>query len=90
MVRLWAAAPNADFEFTVGPIPWADKLGKELISRMSTSLNTNAMWNTDSNCRDSMKVREAREGSVCVRHFFAACVRICLGCELARYCSCIL
>ena len=55
VVRLWAAAPSADFEFTVGPVPWSDHLGKEIISRFSTGMATASTWMTDSNCRDSQK-----------------------------------
>jgi hypothetical protein len=50
VVRLWAGAPYAEMEWTVGPIP-AD-YGHEVISRYATPLNTNGTWYTDSNCRE--------------------------------------
>jgi len=53
-VRLWAGAPTADFEMTVGPIPFQDGLGKEIITRYTTNFATNSTWYTDSNGRDTM------------------------------------
>lgn len=53
-VRLWKGASSADFDMQIGPIPCADSLGKEIISRFSTDLNTDSTWITDSNGRDSM------------------------------------
>ena len=54
-VRLWAAAATADFQFEVGPIPFADGLGREVVSRFTSDLSTDSTWITDSNGRDSMK-----------------------------------
>ena len=53
-VRLWAGAAQADFQFEVGPIPFADGLGREVVSRFTSDLSTNSTWITDSNGRDSM------------------------------------
>jgi lysosomal alpha-mannosidase len=52
VVRLWANASFADFEYTIGPIEFADGWGKEIIARYDTSLATNATWYTDANGRD--------------------------------------
>jgi lysosomal alpha-mannosidase len=46
---------GAEFEWTIGPIPHADGLGKEIITRYATPLATNGEWVSDSNCRDSMR-----------------------------------
>jgi len=61
-VRLWAGCPHADFEWTVGPIPWQDDLGREVVSQFNVSgWDTQATWWTDSNGRDSMtRVRDHR------------------------------
>jgi len=45
----------------VGPIPWADRLGKEIVVRYGTGLATAGVWYSDANGRDSMRrVRNAR------------------------------
>lgn len=41
-------------EFTVGPIPFHDGLGREVVSRWDTDLASQATWYTDSNGRDMM------------------------------------
>ncbi len=65
VVRLWAGSAEVEFEWTVGPIPFADGLGKEVIARYSTDLATNKTWVSDSNCRDAQtRVRNARRSFV--------------------------
>lgn len=56
-VRLWAGSAAVEFEWTVGPIPFADGWGKEIISRYSTGLTTNGTWASDSNGRDMITRR---------------------------------
>lgn len=53
-VRTWGASPYVDFEWTVGPIPFADDLGREVVAQYTTGWDTNGTWWTDSNGRDSM------------------------------------
>lgn len=61
VVRLWAGATHAEFEYTVGPIDWSDGWGKEVVTTYSTNLTTNATWWTDSNGRDSIvRIRDYR------------------------------
>jgi lysosomal alpha-mannosidase len=55
VVRLYKGQPAIEVEFTVGPIPIEDHLGKEIISRFTTNLETNAIWYTDANGRDMQK-----------------------------------
>ena len=43
------------FEYTIGPIPKGDGLGKEVISRFSTNLTTGGVWYTDANGREMQK-----------------------------------
>lgn len=54
VVRVWSGATTVDFEWTVGPIDFSDGWGKEITSRFTTNLTTNATWWTDSNGRDSI------------------------------------
>jgi len=61
VIRLYANSSAAEFEWTIGPIPCADQLGKEIITRYTTGLNSASTFYTDSNGRDSMKrVRNQR------------------------------
>ena len=60
-VRLWAGSAEIEFEYTIGPIPTDDGMGKEIISRYSTSLATASTWTSDSNGRDQqIRVRNKR------------------------------
>eukprot|EP01119_Soliformovum_irregulare_P022383 TRINITY_DN7649_c0_g1_i5.p1 TRINITY_DN7649_c0_g1~~TRINITY_DN7649_c0_g1_i5.p1 ORF type:complete len:123 (-),score=18.49 TRINITY_DN7649_c0_g1_i5:66-434(-) len=45
---LFAGAKFLEVEATIGPIPIKDDLGKEVIARYQTNLNTNSKWYTDS------------------------------------------
>jgi lysosomal alpha-mannosidase len=54
-IRLSQGSPFIEVEYTVGPIPIDDGMGKEVISRWSTSLKTNATFWTDANGRDRQK-----------------------------------
>ncbi|EFA84943.1 alpha-mannosidase [Heterostelium album PN500] len=52
MIQVFRLYTNVDYlevEETVGPIDIADGLGKEVITRFNTSLNTNNTWYSDSN-----------------------------------------
>ena len=61
VIRLWANASDVEVEWTVGPIPFADGLGKEVVVRYGSGLATGGVWFSDSNGRDSMRrVRNAR------------------------------
>jgi lysosomal alpha-mannosidase len=48
VVRLFNGADFVEFESTVGPITFDDDLGKEVITRFDTNLNTQQLWYTDS------------------------------------------
>ena len=58
-VRLYSNKSYAEFEYTVGPIKMAPSpdLGKEIISRFDTSLNTAGIFYTDANGRE-MQLRK--------------------------------
>ncbi|KAG6556620.1 hypothetical protein Mapa_001561 [Marchantia paleacea] len=55
VVRLYRDADHAEIEFMVGPIPIEDGLGKEVVTKVSTNLESNGEFFTDSNGRDFLK-----------------------------------
>ena len=52
VVRLYTGQPYAEFEYTVGPIPIDDQLGKEIISRFDTDIKSDGLFYTDANGRE--------------------------------------
>lgn len=59
--RLYAGAKHVEVEYQIGPIP-ANDVGKEVVTRFSTDLNTSATFYTDNNGREMAKrVRDFRE-----------------------------
>ncbi|XP_042478440.1 alpha-mannosidase [Macadamia integrifolia] len=61
VTRLYKDQEHAEVEFTIGPIPVKDGIGKEVITRMKTNMDTNRVFYTDSNGRDFLKrVRDYR------------------------------
>ncbi|XP_028775256.1 alpha-mannosidase [Neltuma alba] len=60
--RLYKDKEHAEIEFTIGPIPTDDQVGKEVITRITANMATNKEFYTDSNGRDFLKrVRDFRE-----------------------------
>ncbi|NXY26118.1 MA2B1 mannosidase, partial [Atrichornis clamosus] len=57
VVRLRPGQPYLELEWTVGPIPVWDGLGKEIISRFETPLRTAGRFYTDSNGRQVLERR---------------------------------
>lgn len=54
--RLWKGQSGIELEYTIGPIPFRDHLGREVISRFcAPSIESNGVFYTDSNGRDSNK-----------------------------------
>eukprot|EP01018_Ginkgo_biloba_P019273 Gb_19989 [translate_table: standard] len=61
VTRLYKDKDHAEVEYTVGPIPVDDGIGKEVITRMTANMETNKVFYTDSNARDFLKrVRDTR------------------------------
>ncbi|KAK7252975.1 hypothetical protein RIF29_37311 [Crotalaria pallida] len=62
VTRLYKDKEHAEIEYTIGPIPTEDYVGKEVITQMTTNMVTNKEFYTDSNGRDFLKrVRDHRE-----------------------------
>uniref|UniRef100_A0A8C8VPZ2 Alpha-mannosidase n=1 Tax=Pelusios castaneus TaxID=367368 RepID=A0A8C8VPZ2_9SAUR len=57
VVRLYAGQAYVELEWTVGPIPIDDGLGKEIISRFETPLQTDGRFYTDANGREILERR---------------------------------
>jgi len=62
VIRLYRHANYAEFEHTVGPIPVADGLGKEIITRFDTSIESAGKFYTDANGREMKeRIRDHRD-----------------------------
>ena len=60
-MRLWAGAAHMEVEWTVGPIPMADGLGKEVSLRYVSNLASGESFATDANGREMLtRTRNAR------------------------------
>uniref|UniRef100_A0AAQ6AET3 Lysosomal alpha-mannosidase n=1 Tax=Amphiprion ocellaris TaxID=80972 RepID=A0AAQ6AET3_AMPOC len=55
VVRLYADSRALELEWTVGPVPIDDSLGKEVITRLDTSIQTGEYFYTDSNGREMLQ-----------------------------------
>ncbi|KTG40307.1 hypothetical protein cypCar_00007611 [Cyprinus carpio] len=55
VVRLYEGHRELELEWTVGPVPVADGLGKEVITRLDTDIKSSDYFYTDSNGREDDK-----------------------------------
>nr|XP_043872004.1 lysosomal alpha-mannosidase [Solea senegalensis] len=55
VVRLYADSRALELEWTVGPLPIDDSLGKEVITRLDTSIKSSEFFYTDSNGREMLQ-----------------------------------
>ncbi|KAL2520356.1 Glycosyl hydrolase family 38 protein [Forsythia ovata] len=63
IIRVYKDKDHAEVEFTIGPIPIEDSIGKEVITRLTANMATDKVFFTDSNARDFLKrVRDYRPG----------------------------
>ncbi|XP_042519982.1 probable alpha-mannosidase At5g13980 isoform X1 [Macadamia integrifolia] len=61
VTRVYKAKEHAEVEFSIGPIPVDDGIGKEIITQIATTMDTNKTFYTDSNGRDFIKrIRDYR------------------------------
>ena len=60
--RVWKGQATFDSDYTVGAVPIADGMGKEVVTRFyAPTFATAATWRSDSNCRDMVtRVRNFR------------------------------
>ncbi|KAE8717122.1 Alpha-mannosidase [Hibiscus syriacus] len=62
VTRVYKEKEHAEVEFSIGPIPVNDGIGKEIITQITTTMKTNKTFYTDSNGRDFIKrVRDFRK-----------------------------
>lgn len=55
VTRVMVDQPHLEVEYTIGPIPIEDQRGKEIVSRLSTPIQSDGTFFTDSNGREFMK-----------------------------------
>ncbi|KAK3041857.1 hypothetical protein RJ639_000373, partial [Escallonia herrerae] len=61
ITRVYKEKDHAEVEFTVGPIPIDDGIGKEIVTKISTTMKSNKTFYTDSNGRDFLeRIRDYR------------------------------
>ncbi|XP_010249228.1 PREDICTED: alpha-mannosidase At3g26720-like [Nelumbo nucifera] len=61
ITRVYKGKEHAEVEFTVGPIPVDDGIGKEIVTQIKTTMKTNKTFYTDSNGRDFIRrIRDYR------------------------------
>ncbi|OVA17373.1 Glycoside hydrolase family 38 [Macleaya cordata] len=61
ITRVYKGKEHAEVEFIVGPIPVDDGIGKEIVTLLTTNIETNKTFYTDSNGRDFIKrIRDYR------------------------------
>uniref|UniRef100_A0A672KA28 Alpha-mannosidase n=1 Tax=Sinocyclocheilus grahami TaxID=75366 RepID=A0A672KA28_SINGR len=58
VVRLYEGHRELELEWTVGPVPIADGLGKEVITRLDTDIESSDYFYTDSNGREVLERRK--------------------------------
>ncbi|KAI5651043.1 hypothetical protein M9H77_37048 [Catharanthus roseus] len=62
VTRIYKGKEHAEVEFTIGPIPVEDAVGKEVTVQIGTILKSNKTFYTDSNGRDFIKrIRDFRD-----------------------------
>lgn len=62
VTRVYKEKEHAEFEFTIGPIPIDDGIGKEIITKITSTLQNNKQFFTDSNGRDFIeRIRDYRK-----------------------------
>lgn len=55
IVRLYSDSHHAELEYIVGPIPFGDHNGKEVISRFDSNLKSDSVFYTDANGREMQR-----------------------------------
>nr|GMC73704.1 probable alpha-mannosidase At5g13980 [Ipomoea batatas] len=55
VTRVYKEREHAEVEFTIGPIPIDDGIGKEVVTQITTEIKSNKTFYTDSNGRDFLE-----------------------------------
>ncbi|XP_017876463.1 lysosomal alpha-mannosidase isoform X1 [Ceratina calcarata] len=55
VIRVYRGKEYVEFDWLVGPIPVEDKIGKEVVTRYSSNLDSAGLFYTDSNGREMLK-----------------------------------
>ena len=53
-IRLYQDSQHLEFEWQIGPIDVQDNVGKEVVTKFQTNLNSNSLFYTDSNGREML------------------------------------
>nr|XP_023887935.1 probable alpha-mannosidase At5g13980 isoform X3 [Quercus suber] len=62
ITRVYKEKEHVEVEFLVGPIPFGDKIGKEVVTQITTTLKNNKTFYTDSSGRDFIeRIRDYRK-----------------------------
>ncbi|XP_062168660.1 probable alpha-mannosidase At5g13980 [Alnus glutinosa] len=62
ITRVYKVKEHAEVEFTIGPIPIDDGIGKEIVTQITTELKSNKKFYTDSSGRDFIeRIRDYRK-----------------------------
>ncbi|KAI6675783.1 hypothetical protein NL676_003689 [Syzygium grande] len=69
ITRVYKKKEHVEVEFTVGPIPIDDNIGKEVVTQIRTTINNNKTFYIDSNGCDFLKrpLQELEDGNVLLR-----------------------
>ena len=60
-VNLFDNASTVEFEWTIGPVPIDDNIGKEIVIRYDTNIASSSMYYTDANGREVLeRIRDYR------------------------------
>jgi lysosomal alpha-mannosidase len=60
-VNVFNGIPTVEFEWTIGPIPTDDRIGKEIILRYDTDIQSASKFYTDANGREVLeRIRDYR------------------------------
>ena len=54
-IRIYDGGRTAEVEWIVGPVPVEDNIGKEIIMRYDTDIQSNGMFYTDANGREVLE-----------------------------------
>lgn len=55
VIRIYSGKEYIEFDWLIGPIPAEDKIGKEIITKYSSNLNSSQEFYTDLNGRETLK-----------------------------------